>query len=342
MKKLLLYIGNLEIGGAQRVVYELVKNVKEYEVFVLVHSSDPKNSLSEKIVKEADVRFLNIEGSLTVKNFFKVMKAIRKIDPDVVHCHLGVVYLGYFWCRLHKRKCVATVHTRPDAAFNGNNLKAIRSGLKRRDLELVAVSEENRRLCNEFFKTDSVHFVNNGVDISKFYRKEHEGFAFINVARQDENKNQKLIVDCFSRLIAEGFSVKLYLLGDGPEHSALKNYAAELGVSERVVFTGNVGNVEDYYALSDCFLLSSHREALPMTAIEACAAGLPVISTDVGGMKDIVSNNGTLVKDGDSEAFYDAMKNAVIKGKFRCLESIETAKLFSSKKMAEQYESIYK
>ena len=66
--------------------------------------------------------------------------------------------------------------------------------------------------------------------------------------------------------------------------------------------------MEDYLKTADVFLLSSHYEAQPLCVLEAMAAGLPVISTDVGGVADIVTDNGILVAPGDAEAMANAMK----------------------------------
>lgn len=323
------------------MVCELAESIKNYSVFVLVHGSEPDTEFAVSAHKRLNIKYLGINGKINIKSFFRVMKAFNAIKPDIVHCHLGVTYLGYLWCLVHRKKCVVTVHTRPEKAFSAKNCKAVKHGLKSGNIDLVAVSRENQRLCNEYFKTDKVKCVNNGVDLARFYRKNHDVYTFINVARQDENKNQGLILRCFARLTAEGFMTKLYLLGDGSLHEELKETAKTLHIEKQVVFTGNVSDVENYYAISDCFLLSSHREALPMTAIEAAAAGLTIISTDVGGMKDIVRENGMLIKDGDEDGFYSAMKDAITQRRNDRERSVNIAREYSSEKMAERYEAIY-
>ena len=83
--------------------------------------------------------------------------------------------------------------------------------------------------------------------------------------------------------------------------------AEDLRIADRIDYAGHVANVEDYLANAHVFLLSSHYEAQPLSILEAMAAGLPVISTDVGGVKDIVTDNGTLVPPGDIAAMAQAM-----------------------------------
>lgn len=89
----------------------------------------------------------------------------------------------------------------------------------------------------------------------------------------------------------------------------LQQEICKRGLYKVVTMPGNVSNVEDYYALADVYVQASHREALPLTTLEAMAAGLPIISTDVGGMKDIFKDNGILISDNDDTALLCAMKS---------------------------------
>jgi glycosyltransferase involved in cell wall biosynthesis len=83
-------------------------------------------------------------------------------------------------------------------------------------------------------------------------------------------------------------NAKLLIVGDGPEREVLQ--AAVKGISERVVFAGQVKDVQPFYALADVFVLSSHSEGSPNVLLEAMAARVPVIATSVGGVPEIVEN----------------------------------------------------
>ena len=188
-------------------------------------------------------------------------------------------------------------------------------------------------------------YVNNGIDLNRFYRKQHEDFTFINVARQDENKNQIAILKAFTELYEENKQIKLYLVGGGPCHNMLQQEISKLGLDKVVTMPGNVSNVEGYYALADVYVQASHREALPLTTLEAMAAGLPIISTDVGGMKDIVKDNGILIPDNDDNALLCAMKKLLEceDSEVELLEksSRKIVQDYSSNEMAKKYGEIY-
>lgn len=84
---------------------------------------------------------------------------------------------------------------------------------------------------------------------------------------------------------------KLIIVGDGPERGRLEAAAAAYGIKELVIFTGQVTEVQPFYAAADVFVLPSHSEGSPNVLLEAMAARLPLVATAVGGVPEIVENN---------------------------------------------------
>ncbi len=350
MIKLLILINNFGMGGAQNMIYEQLKCIdrETFDVSVLCFAHRENDSLANKVEKIQSVKYLNLYGKPLPVMLFKIFREIDKIKPDIIHSHLGGNVFSVLWGLLHNKSVVVTAHTSPEKAFPKRLIPFLKLGIRKKNVRIVAVSKENRQLMKSFFNIgdDRCHYVNNGIDLERYYRKQHEKFTFINVGRQDENKNQIAIVKCFARLKKEIPNIMLYLVGDGDKHDMLIEETKRMELEDCVILTGNVANTEDYYAVSDCYVQSSHREAMPLTALEAMAAGLPLISTDVGGMKDIVSNeNGYLIDDGDEEALYKSMKNmAIISSEKRDMlqkVSLDKIKQYSSKQMAGNYEQIY-
>lgn len=349
-KRLTIMINGFGCGGAQQVVYEQLKNVDKsrFEVSVISNIPKTRNALEDKVAELFPVTHLHRgSGSVSVKSVFRVVREIQKTKPDIVHAHLGSVGFAAIWSMVFRKPLVITVHSKPEIAFNVKSEKMVRLALKTGKTKLVAVSEENQMLSSSCFGIgeDKLTCVNNGIDLDRFVRKPHDGFTVINVARQDENKNQAALIRCFARLHEKDPNTKLLLLGDGDQHKALKSLAQELGLTDAVTFTGNVSNTEDYYAVADLYIQSSHTEAMPMSVLEAMAAGLPIVSTDVGGLKDVVQDNGILVPDNDEDALYRAMETvynqppeqtqAMSKASHRIVQS------YSSETMARRYEQIY-
>lgn len=349
MKKILTIVPSLNMGGAEHMAYELIKNLdlSQYEPAVICYGPKRNTPLETKMETVCKVKYLDIQKSIGSLQMLKVLREISKLHPDIVHAHMGGVTFAIPWCRLHKKPLVLTVHTRPDKAFSKKNQKQIKSFLKTAYFTLVAVSKENYELVQKYYgiTDERICFVNNGIDVERFYRKQHEGFNFINVARQDENKNQVAIIRCFKRILLEYPNAKLFLIGDGPCHDNLIKIATELGILNSVVIPGLCSTPEDYYANADVYVQSSHREAMPLSILEALAAGLPIVSTDVGGIRDVVNGNGFLVSDGDEEELYQKMMFMINRSDDEISamheKSLTIVQNYSSKEMARKYEMIY-
>ena len=131
------------------------------------------------------------------------------------------------------------------------------------------------------------------------------------VGRLSKEKAQIDLLHAFRKLSdahAE-INARLVIVGDGPERENLEMTAASLGISDRVIFTGQVKNVEAYYAAADVLANPSHSEGSPYVLLEAMAANLPIVATAVGGVPEMVEHNQTalLVPTGDPQAMADAI-----------------------------------
>lgn len=347
--KILLLMNQLGIGGAENMVYNLAKKLiaMEADVQIVCCGSKLNNALESKIESVCNVTYLNLNGRVTFQSYWTVLRELKRQKPDVIHAHLGGVVFAAPLSILLKIPLVITAHTRPDVAFSKKIVPVLKFCMKFTNCKMVAVSKENLLPLKRYFGgcEQKYAYVNNGIDLNRFYRKQHEDFTFINVARQDENKNQIAILKAFTELYEENKKIKLYLVGDGPCHNMLQQEISKLGLDKVVTMPGNVSNVEGYYALADVYVQASHREALPLTTLEAMAAGLPIISTDVGGMKDIVKDNGILIPDNDDNALLCAMKKLLEceDSEVELLEksSRKIVQDYSSNEMAKKYGEIY-
>jgi glycosyltransferase involved in cell wall biosynthesis len=369
-------IDELDMGGAQHVVYDLVKNIdtKVYHITIICVDGRVHSFLEELMLKEAGEKQYSIiflrDRSLKKINthlvlFNKIInrlrqmvidlsiipelcQALKKTRPDVIHANQHGI-LALYWALARKIPVITTIHTNPKAAVFREVERFIFnvSLLLRRNI-IVAISAYNREQIKSYWRLDDMmaRWVNNGIEIEKFYHKSHDIFTFINTSRQDMNKNQALILRAFARLCHEDAAppMKLYLVGDGDTHEALKQQAMKYGIEKQVDFTGYVASAAEYLALSDVYISSAHREGLSLSALEAMAARLPVIATDVGGVRDLAQGNGILINDNDEDGLYTAMKelrdNAAL-WQAKSDKSYEMVQAFSAKAMAQKYGELY-
>lgn len=129
------------------------------------------------------------------------------------------------------------------------------------------------------------------------------------VGRLNPVKDQACLLRAFARLHRERPDAALVLVGDGALRGALEAQAAALGIGESLRFLGDRGDVRQLLQGFDAFALSSLSEGYSMALLEACASGLPIVATDVGGNREIVvdGRNGLLVPAADETALADAL-----------------------------------
>jgi glycosyltransferase involved in cell wall biosynthesis len=369
-------IDELDMGGAQHIVYALVNNIdtKAYHITIIcvdgrVHSFLEKLMLKESGEKKYSIIFLRNRSLKKINtrlvllnkmiNRFRQMlidltiipelcQALKKTKPDVIHANQHGI-LALYWALVHNIPVITTIHTNPKAAvFREVERFIFKVSLLLRRNIIVAISAYNREQIKSYWCLDDMtaRYVNNGIEIENFYHKSHDTFTFINTSRQDVNKNQALILRAFARLYNEDTSppMKLYLVGGGETHEELKQLAMKYGIEKQVYFTGYVASTAEYLALSDVYISSAHREGLSLSALEAMAARLPVIATDVGGVRDLAQENGMLINDNDEEALCAAMKELrdnTSLWQAKSDKSYEMVQDFSAKVMAQKYGELY-
>ena len=133
----------------------------------------------------------------------------------------------------------------------------------------------------------------------------------LTVGRMSREKAHIDLIDAYKRLRVANphISSKLVIVGDGPERGRLEAAAEAHGLSERVIFAGQMSEVQLFYAAADVFALPSHSEGSPNVLLEAMAASLPIVATAVGGVPEIVENNESalLVPANDPQAMAAAI-----------------------------------
>lgn len=134
-----------------------------------------------------------------------------------------------------------------------------------------------------------------------------ECYIFSNVGRLHPDKDQKTLIDAFAQVSDKLPNALLMILGKGRLETDLKQQVKELNLLDKVIFTGLVPNAVNYYRAFDSFILSSDYEPFGMVLLEAIIADVPVISTNVGGAKEIITNTQWLFDVGDKDKLSQLM-----------------------------------
>lgn len=368
-------------GGAENMVSRLVSHLDlnkiEAEVFCIY--GKPLGNQLEKAVEDhkVPIHYIGKGRGFSPSAMFRLWKELGAFKPDVIHTHLSACVYCAGFCLTHKVIMLHTVHNMPQYELIKPKRLVMHVMYAMRKAIPVALSEENRKLIEQFYSVDKpVHLIYNPVNIEEYdsrrkntqekekYLQSQKDFVFLTAGRISEQKNHKLMLDAFAkakRMIKEQYNeeenwsdisavyntitpkvqrqIRLLILGDGPLLEELKRSNQDSDVT----FTGNVDHVADYMADADVFILSSLYEGLPLVVLEAMASGLPVISTRVGGICDVVTDNGILT-DIDADELAEAMvklyRDDTLRGRMG-QAAIQNVKKFDSSVIAEEYSDLY-
>jgi glycosyltransferase involved in cell wall biosynthesis len=322
--RLLQMIPSLPVGGAERMLFDLVTHLDRDRYEITVVSFHQLGSPVERDFAAAGVEvvYLGKRLGFDPRMFLRVGAAIRRARPALVHTHRPVLSyaLPFFLGRLRGR-VVHTVHNMADREVGGRIRKASHRLAFRLGVAPVAICGAVAESITRPYGRPPRAVIPNGIEVGRFaapgvprgtWRRQNSvpeaAVAFTFVGRLSAQKNPGALLDAFAASVGSQDWV-LLLSGDGELRGPLEAQARALGLQARVRFLGIRGDVPDLLAASDVFVLPSLYEGHPLSAMEAMAAGRPVVATAVGGVPEVVRHGetGLLVPPGDVAAMAGAM-----------------------------------
>lgn len=329
MMKIVQLIYSLSSGGAERFVVDLSNELamQGNEVYLIIYRNDNDSEFYKHILSDKVILInLNVKAGLRISAFTKTISTIRKIQPDVVHCHLNVIPYIFLLALISKKtKYFHTLHNLAHKTSGHKFQKSLNKYFyKKMLIKPITISNACDKSYQDFYELYNSSVVENGratviadenySDIEnevKKYTNSANTLIFIHVARFDTQKNQGLLVNVFNRLEEEGVDFILLIIGGG--YTSPAGITLQKRACKSIKFLGEKKNINNYYLLSDAFCLSSIYEGLPISLLEALAAGCTPICTPAGGIPDVISDgiNGYLSKDMDELSYYSAIKRYI-------------------------------
>jgi glycosyltransferase involved in cell wall biosynthesis len=341
--RILRVIARLNMGGPALHVAYLTKGLESrgYDTTLVAGRLARGEDTMSFVAEELGVEVVGLgELHREVSPFYdpvavtRLVREIRRVRPHILHTHTakaGAVGRAAALLAGDARPPVV-VHT-----FHGHVLRGyfdpIRTqlfreterALARHTTRLIAVGPQVRDDLVELGVAPAEQFsvIRLGIDLEsrvltqdrraefrRLFGIPDERFVVGWIGRMTAIKRVPDILTSFKLLLDRGVDATLCLVGDGPDREPAELQAKELGIARHVISLGYQRDVSPYYALFDAFVLPSANEGTPVVAIEALAAGRPVVATRVGGIPDVVTEgeDGFLVDVGDVNGIADALE----------------------------------
>jgi glycosyltransferase involved in cell wall biosynthesis len=375
--KIVHVIARLNVGGAALSVLELAaaQRRRGHEVLVVAGTIPEGEASMEYVARELEVPYLRLpalkrEVSLLpdIEAIGELRALLRERQPDVLHTHtskagttgrLAAILAG-------RRRPRVVVHTFHGHVLSGyfdttreRTFRVIERMLAHASDRLIAVSDEVRDDLVRFHVAPFAKFsvIPYGFDLDA--RVRHDDSTRARKRAEAGADDTAFVIGWAGRLTdvkrpldlvraaADVDGSVLMLAGDGELRTEVEALTHELGMDDRVRLLGYVDDMGSWYAAFDAFLLTSANEGAPVVAIEAQAAGVPVVATDAGGTRTVVDDGetGYIVSIGDIGALSDRLRrlrdDAELRTELGATGAERMRAKFSIERMADDIDRLY-
>ncbi len=357
MKHLLHIFPTFAIGGSQMRFGQLVAaHGARYRHTVI--SLDGERQMQARLADTAPVHYApppKITGALW-QSVRASRAALQALKPDtLVTYNWGAMN----WCLANLLSPIAR-HIHIEDGFGPeerhHQLKrrvwTRRVALSGRQTTVIVPSRTLETIARSIWRlpAGSIRYIPNGIDCRRFgvMPVPHDDLVIGTVATLRREKNLERLIGAFAALAGEWENLRLLIVGDGPERAALEAAARQSGYGARIHFAGASSQPEIHLAQMDIFALSSDTEQMPLSLLEAMAAGLPVASLAVGDVPNMVSVENqpyvlTSLQDerGYRQAIQDLLAHAELRGQLGSANRQRALEMFDEKIMAERYAALF-
>lgn len=299
--RILHVIGSLEIGGSQAMIMNIYRNIDRNQIQFDFIIDVNQGGFFEREVKELGGIIYRVPA-FKGNNYAEVKNAWNSFlkehtEYKILHSHIRS-YASIYLPIAKKYGLKTIIHSH--STSNGRGIKAIAKSIMQYPLRWQAdyffgCSKKSGEWLfgRKVVEGDRFYVIKNAIDtviyrandrIREQYRvKLNIGDSqkvFVHIGRLHEAKNHMFLLDIFKEVVRENYNAVLLLVGDGELHKKIENRINELRLDNNVIMLGARSDVANILQAADCFLFPSSWEGLPVTVVEAQAAGLPCLISD--------------------------------------------------------------
>lgn len=320
----------LRKGGAQRLALDICLELQKRGNVVRIISFVDENDF-RFLTNNLDVQIVPASVQLSifhqnVLNIDALQKAIEDFAPDVIHTHLFEAEIVSRSCNYPQAKWFSHCHDNMRQFQNFSvktlfNKHLLTNFFEKRYLfsryqahsgnTFIAISHDTEQYFRKIARKYNVQFLPNAIDYEKFHcdndRQPSAKLRLVNVGSYQAKKNQSFLVEVAKILRERHIDFEINLLGDGEKFGEITSLIKENHLEANVMQRGNVENVAEYLWQSDIYVHSAYYEPFGLVLVEAMAAGLPVVTLDGRGNRDLIvqGKNGYMLYEQNTEQFAD-------------------------------------
>lgn len=373
MKRILFVIDNLTGGGAEKVLYDILRNIDlskyKIELFLLENKGIYKEKVQklginiDYLFKERKDLFSNILYRKFKSMIIRILRyfycrypfLIRKLknkNYDVEIAFLEGYSTVLIANRKNNSKKIAWVHIDLEKhRILNKNIERI--SYQKVD-KIICVSEDSKKSVLNLYpeNKDKIRVVYNPIDKDNILEKSKEKIEIkkdklnvITVGRLNYQKGYDILLQTHKKLIKEGLNYNLIILGEGPERKNLEKYIKDNNLEKNIQLLGFKENPYSYLKEADIFVSSSRYEGYPLVLCEAVCLGKPIIATNCTGPKEILENSryGLMAEVENVDDLAEKMKKLILNEELRKKYSDlskERAEIFDIKKTMQEIEDL--
>ena len=352
---------SLSPGGTERLVIEICRHLTGAIQSSVCCLDQPGEWAAELAALDIPVDSLSRQAGFRPALALELARVLKDRRIDVVHCHHYSPYVyGLLATVIHPRvRLVFTEHGRLSDAAPSRKRKIVNPVLARWPARLYAVSADlKRHMVAEGFPAQRLDVIYNGIAAGERPKRAQresarlalgvpqDAYVVGTVGRLDPVKNLSSLLRAHGALVRDHPDARLVIVGDGPEFGALQAEAGSLGLGGAVTFTGYRSDVRAIMPAFDVYANTSTYEGVSLTILEAMAAALPVVATNVGGNPEVVVDHetGRLVAGHDrtiAVALLDLARNPLQRHAMGDAGRWRVKRHFSIERMVQQYAGVY-
>lgn len=323
----ILYIITLsELGGAQRYVLDLVKHFKNINYDIIVASGQDGYLIDECKKNNIQTHVFHhlVRQIHPIKDFIAILEIyslIKKEKPEMVHLNSSKAgAIGAIAAKMAGvKKVIYTVHgyvfLEPMPRWKKMFYIFIEKFSSYFKDAIICVSNYDKKIGIQYniAPEKKIVTIHNGIDTNamNFLAKKEakkfliaqssglraQGFWIGTIANFYPTKGLLYLISAAKKIVEKFPDALFIIIGDGDERKILENEIVKLSLEKNVILTGKIPDASKYLRAFDIYVCSSVKEGLPYSILEAMAAGLPIVSTNVGGAPELLKNNsGILVE----------------------------------------------